>query len=215
MQLPFTTEQFLDVFLQYNESVYPAQAILFLAGLLAAYYAFRPRAFGDRFISGVLAGLWIWMGIAYHLAYFARINPAAILFGILFIVQGILFAVYGAWQQKLSFRMHRGLNGWTGVLVLAYALAGYPALGARMGHHYPAAPTFGLPCPTVLFTFGMLLLCERRVPYLVLVIPFGWSLVGGLAAMHLGMQEDLALPVTGFLGLFLIARQHKSRARES
>lgn len=46
-----------------------------------------------------------------------------------------------------------------------------PSLGVAIGHTYPAQPTFGLPCPTTIFTFGLLLWVRPPVPWSLLVIP--------------------------------------------
>jgi hypothetical protein len=77
MKIPFTTEQFMDVFRAYNQTVYPAQVVLFIIALLIASLAIVPKGQSDRIISYGLAFLWIWMGLVYHLLFFSRINPAA------------------------------------------------------------------------------------------------------------------------------------------
>jgi hypothetical protein len=43
MPLPFTVEQFLDVFRRYNEQVWPAQLALLLLGVGAVVLAARAR----------------------------------------------------------------------------------------------------------------------------------------------------------------------------
>lgn len=41
------------------------------------------------------------------------------------------------------------------MLLILYALIGYPAFGYFAGHHYPSVPVFGVaPCPTTIFTIG-------------------------------------------------------------
>ena len=44
---------------------------------------------------GSLAAMWIWTGVSYHGLFFAPINPLALAFGALFVVQGILFVNKG------------------------------------------------------------------------------------------------------------------------
>ena len=85
-----------------------------------------------------------------------------------------------------------------------YALIVYPALGYWLEHRYPAAPTFGLPCPTTIFTFGILLWTNRRVPFYVLAIPLAWSVMGFWAAISLGITQDLGLLAAGLIGSSLI-----------
>lgn len=60
----------------------PAAAV---AGAVATFtlLAWRGPA-ASRVVSLFLALSWMWMAIAYHLAFFARINPAAMLFAGLF-----------------------------------------------------------------------------------------------------------------------------------
>ena len=80
----------------------------------------------------------------------------------------------------------------------------YPALGDALGHRYPAAPTFGLPCPTTIFTIGLLLWAAHRMPRAVLVIPIVWAVFGFQAAVFLGVREDLGLLVAGASAAMLL-----------
>jgi Family of unknown function (DUF6064) len=57
-------------------------------------------------------------------------------------------------------------------------------------------PTFGLPCPTTIFTAGLLLLAPPHSRS-VAIVPIVWSLIGGSAAFVLGVTADYALPVAG------------------
>lgn len=213
MKLPFSTEQFLEVFQNYNLAVWPAQIILWLLAILVIILAIRPRSFSGKYISGVLAFFWLWMGIVYHLMHFTEINKGAYLFGGLFIIQGILFGIVGVWQNKLAFQFKPNLFGLTGGLLLLYALIIYPLLGYALGHAYPASPTFGLPCPTTIFTFGILLWTDKKLPFFLLIIPLLWSLIGFMAAASLGIKEDIGLLIAGLLAGFLIFRHNKTFAK--
>jgi hypothetical protein len=93
------------------------------------------------------------------------------------------------------------------LLLIAYALIGYPLIGASLGHRYPAAPTFGLPCPTTIFTLGVLVM-GRPVPRHLLLVPVAWAIVGGFAACRLGVAEDSGLPIAAALvTVVLLARR--------
>jgi hypothetical protein len=199
--MPFTTEQFFEVFRRYNEAVWPVQAVLLGLGLAAAYLAFQPRAWSDRFVVVVLAILWMWMGVVYHLVFFRRINPAASLFGILFTLEAILLLRVGLWHGRLRFQPARDWRGIAGGTLLVYGFLLYPLLGRSFGHLYPASPTFGLPCPTTIVTLGLMLWVGRPVPISVLLIPLGWSVVGTTAAFRLGVPADLGLGVAGAVTL--------------
>ena len=202
--IPFTVEQFLSVFERYNVAVWPAQLFLYAIGVLAICLTIQRKADFSRSISLVLSMFWLWMGILYHFWFFSSINRAALLFAAFFVLQGLLFFIAGVYKNNLTFWFRPDLFGVTGGIFLLYALVIYPVLSYWLGHRYPAAPTFGLPCPTTIFTFGMLLWTNRRVPIYLLAIPFGWSLLGISAAISLGMIEDYSLLVAGLVGSSLI-----------
>jgi len=84
MKLPFTIDHFFAVFTSYNESVWPMQILLYLPAIAIIILLFWPRPDSGRIIAAILAFFWVWMGIAYHFAFFAAINPAARLFGSVF-----------------------------------------------------------------------------------------------------------------------------------
>jgi hypothetical protein len=100
-----------------------------------------------------------------------------------------------------------------GVAMIVYALVVYPILGTLAGHGYPQLPTFGLPCPTTIFTFGILLLADGRIPHRLLVIPLLWSCLGAFAALRFGIVEDTGLLLSGILTVISIWLQdHRTGA---
>jgi hypothetical protein len=211
MDVPFTVEQFLDVFGRYNRAVWPMQVGFYAVAALLIALAVRPSPRGDRWIGGLLASLWAWMGIVYHWGFFRPINPAATLFAGLFTLQAVLFGLAGV-RSRLSFRMRMDGYGIAGAIMIGYALVLYPVLGTLAGHVFPRSPTFGLPCPTAIFTFGLLLWADRRVPGWLIAIPAAWSLLGFSAAAQLSITEDYGLLAAGVIGTILILfRNHRSR----
>ena len=154
MKMPFTIEQFMDVFKNYNLSVWPMQIILYLFALVSIILSIKSIKASNRIISILLAFFWLWMGIVYHILNFASINKAAYLFGLLFIIQAFLFLVSGVFKTNLSFKYQSDIYGVFGSIFIAYALVIYPVLGYLFGHIYPSAPIFGVPCPTVTYLKG-------------------------------------------------------------
>jgi uncharacterized protein DUF6064 len=202
--LPFDVAQFFAVFARYNSAVWPAQVILVVLALVAVALALRSRAWSDRAVAGVLGLLWLWMGVVYHWTFFRAINPAATIFGGLFVLEGSALLVSGAVRHDLHFRARRTLLGLVGALLLAFALGVYPLLGYAVGHRYPATPTFGLPCPTTIFTLGLLLWVERPMPNSLFLVPLAWSALGASAALQLGVREDLGLLAAGVVAGLLV-----------
>ena len=197
MNLPFTAEQFFAVFARYNEIVWPMQIVLNAAALLCIGLLFRASARASRAIYLILSLLWAWMAIAYHFAFFAEINPAAWVFGAAFLLGSAAFAGTGVARAGLSFRPMPGVRAVVGAALIVFALVLYPVIGYSIGHRYPSAPTFGLPCPTTIFTLGLLLFSVQPVARCVFVVPLLWAAVGSLAAFQLGVIEDLGLLAAG------------------
>jgi hypothetical protein len=157
-----------------------------------------------RWVSALLALLWLWMAIAYHVTFFVAINRAAVLFAVLFGAQALLFTTSGVWKRSIQFTPRWNLRGVLGATLMLYALVVYPLLGALLGHRYPEAPTFGLPCPTTIFTLALLLWADPTLPRTLLVVPLLWSVIGTSAAFTLGVHEDLGLAVAGVIAATLL-----------
>ncbi len=196
MTLPFTAGEFFDVFAAYNERLWPFALALWLVTACAVVVLARTRSVRPWFIPGLLALHWAWAGLAYHAAFFSRINPAAWMFTGLFVLEAGLFFWYGIVHPR--FQLSRGplfqqVLSW-GLIV--YALL-YPAIARAEGHAFPRLPTFGVPCPTTILTIGFLLAAGRSLPRLVAVIPLMWALIGGSAAFLFGVRADMMLLAAG------------------
>ena len=214
MTIPFTVEQFFDIFGTYNTAIWPAQVLAYIFGLIALGLAIREKKFSSRIISGILALFWIWMGVFYHIGYFSVINPAARIFGLFYVLQGGAFLLIGTISGRLSFRFNYKPLTILGACFILYAMVIYPLLGLAFGHSYPRVPLFGVaPCPTTIFTFGVLLWATKSVPTYLLVIPFLWSIVGMSAALNLRVPQDYGLVVAGVLGTVLILIQNRKVKR--
>lgn len=202
---PFTADVYFSLFETYNAAIWPAQLIAWSLGILALVLVLRQSAGAARVAFAVLAAFWLWNGIAYHLMYFLQINFAALGFGALFALQGILFGGY-ALRGRRSFHFRPDIFGWSGLFLCLFALVGYPLLSWLSGHGWPQLAAFGVaPAPTTIFTFGMLLMLEGRAPLLPAVIPLLWALAGGTAAVFiLRIPEDWSLLLAGIIGFALL-----------
>jgi hypothetical protein len=210
--MPFTAEQFFGVFSAYNASVWPWQFVLALAAAAMAIVAWRRPERASRSVPAFLAVLWIWSAVAYHLTHFARVNPAAYVFGGLFALQGVLW-VWSAARGRLHFEAPGG-TAWTiGAVGIVYSLVIYPLLGTTLGHGYPAAPTFGAPCPSTIFTLGILLWARPPVPMRLVAIPVLWAVLAAPAALGWGVLEDLGMPLMAVAAVVLLGVQNRKGRR--
>lgn len=217
MSLPFTAEQFLSVFERYNRAIGPAPLLAYALAALAIAFAWRGGRAASRGALAILAAFWATNGAGYHLGFFRTVNPAAAAFGALFLVQAAIYAAAAARPGPLALRVRRTPRHALALALAAYAGIVYPLLGAAAGHAWPRGPLLGVaPCPTVIFTFAVLLLAEGTVPVALYAIPFLWSLLGASAAAQLGIREDWGLVVAGIAGTaILVARRRRDGAAEA
>ena len=214
--LPFTIEEFLNVFAQYNQAIWPAQIVAYVLGVVAVIAAVKSFRHSSRLVSGILALVWVWVGIVYFMLHFKTINPPAGVFGAFFVLQGLLFLIFGVFGSRLQFQARPDARGIIGGLFILYAMVIYSVLGYFFGHVYPHSPVFGVaPCPTLLFTFGLLLWTSIRFPWYLLIVPTLWALVGISAAANLGVREDFALPLSWLITIILLIARGRSMAPKS
>jgi hypothetical protein len=212
--LPFTPEQFLSVFVNYNTAIWPVQVGAYLLGCSAIVLLLWKASQADRITAGMLGIMWLWTGIAYHWLFFSTINKAAYLFGTLFVIQGAYLVHSGVYHDRLRFGLESGPTAWVGVALVIYAAILYPLIGMSTGHVYPEMPVFGVtPCPVTIFTLGMFLLTTHAISRWLLVIPFIWSLIGGSAAILLQVPQDWLLLVSGFIAVPLIIARDRTAQR--
>ena len=203
-----------DLFAAYNTAVWPALVVLWIASAVVSVLLLSSRRPPDRWISTLLAAHWIWSAVAYHAVFFTRINPAAWLFAALFVVQAALFFWAGVVQGRLSFTLRR--NAWAVVawLLVAYSLL-YPGINAVQHLTWSRIPTFGVPCPTTIFTAGLLMLA-RGASWRLSIVPVIWTVIGGSAAFLLGVRADYALPIAGMsLVIFTLQKSSARGVREA
>jgi hypothetical protein len=207
--LPFTVEDLLGAFEVYNLAIWPMQVVAYVLGTAAVFLVFRKTARSGRIIAGVLSFLWLFSAGFFIFALVPIYRPAYA-FGALFIIQAAIFLTLVI-KPRLSFACGRDVYAAVGLVFIAFAMIGYPVLGYFIDHRYPRSPPFGLtPCPLSVFTFGLLLLTDSRVPKWVLAIPFLYA-IGGIMPVSIGVLEDLAMIIAGVVGGAMILYRDAKR----
>jgi Family of unknown function (DUF6064) len=204
--MDFTVEQFLDMFHRYNEAIWPMQIVGYAIGLfIVAVIVARLRGSRsfltsptvlDRLVPALLASYWAWLGVVFMWGYQADLSASGRPFGVLFLVGAAAFAVAALVRADLGPGRVQSWRLAIGAGMVVYGMVIYPLLGALVGHTYPSAPVFGVaPCPTTIFTLGVLLCCVRPRWYL-LAVPLIWACIATMAAAKLGITEDFGLIVS-------------------
>lgn len=212
MNKPFSTEQFLNVFKNNDVSFWSMQILLYVSALVIIILAINRKNYSDRIIGLILSFFWLWMGFVCHLINFTSFSTATHIFSILYRVQGLLFLFSGVFRNELSFRYRSDIYGVLGSIFMLYALVFYPLTGYFFRHLYPGTTVFGVPGPITIFTFGILLWSDKKVPPYLLVIPLLWTAAGFREVMDIHVKEDFGLVIAGISGvILLIYRDRKWR----
>jgi hypothetical protein len=209
--LPFTRDQFFDVFAAYISDTWPIAILAYPLAALAVLMARRGTATAGRVAAIILALMWAWVGVVYQGIYFSQINPIARAFAGAFLLQAVLFAVHAIIGRGLEFRPRNRVRAVAGASMILYAMLMYPLVGLAVGERYPAMPLFGVaPCPLLIFTFG-LLLWATRARWCLWIVPLLWAAIGGSAAVLLSVPQDWALPIAALIALGIIRLDRGSR----
>lgn len=211
----FTMHEFLTMIAEYNVRLWPVALIAYAVGIAAVVLVLRKAPFASTFAAGVLALFWLWTGVVFNALVFTALWPAAIVVGVLFVIQAVLLTVSGVMRAQLRFRVTADVFGVAGGLAILYALVGYPAVAALMGRGYPELLLLGMVgCPTVTFTLGWLLWSVRPLPKTVLVIPVFYALMMGGTAASLGIVEDVGLVVAAVVAAGMLLLRDRRVRRE-
>ncbi len=204
--MPFTPEQFLALFASYNAAIFPLQAVtLAAAGLAAALVALRPGRATDAAVAGILAAFSALTGGGYFLLGFTRLSPAGYGFAAIFLAEAALLALAALRPGELRFGGAPRWRAVAGAAIALYGLVAYPLLGLAAR---PAleSPWMGVvPCPTTIFTLGLLLLARTARPARYLAPLIAWSAIGTVAALRLGIREDLGMTVAALVAAASLA----------
>ncbi len=208
MKIPFTTAQFFEVIEKYNIAVFPVQFVFILLGIISLILLHSKRKTENSFTGGFLGILWIWTGIVYHLLYFTAINKAAYVFGGLFIVQGLFFLAETFFRKKLDFEFKGKLMDLIAYFFILFGLIIYSVLIYFLEGSVELTITLGLPCPTTIFTFGLLMLSRINLSKYLLIIPALWTVVGTSAAINFGVYPDYIMALAALTALvYLLGRK--------
>ena len=209
MNTPFTTEQFFSVFDRYNHTIFPVQILLFLLvvfALIAIGSTIRQK---DKIVAGILGILWLWTGIGYHVAFFSGINNVAYGFGLLFILQGLFLLWEGVVLYNLKFVFKMSAQAYFGYFFILYGLIVYPVVGYLVEPNLSRTVSIGLPCPTIILTFGFMLLCDKKFSKYLIIIPSIWAAIGISALIKLGVYQDAMMVIAAIIADVLILRSKK------
>lgn len=199
MKPPFTSEQFLSVFADYNLSVFPMQVLILLLGL-SSYFILRSNyAWKSLFIGIYLGIIWLWVGLVYHIGFFSELNKPAFVFGAFFILQALFIFYELLIRKRIRLSFTRTPFNDIGLFFIFYGLLLYPLINLLSEGTINHTISIGLPCPTTITTAGFLMLNKEKTTWYLFIIPFLWSLVGISAALNFGIYQDFLMLISAII----------------
>ena len=186
--LLFSPRVYWRMFELHNAALWPLHLLMLGASLIIILLIARLRGSSARWIAFILAISWIFVGWSFLWNRYATIHWAAAYTAPALAVDGVMLLMWSL-RDGLAFD-RRGPAGWTGYLILGFALAGQPLLAPLQGRGWASSEVFGIaPDPTAMATLGVLLLARGRLLPLLLPIPVLWCLLSGLTLQTMGEPQ--------------------------
>jgi len=160
----------------------------------------------SRWVGYFLGFVWVWVGSIYHSYYFSAINPLGEIFGQLFILQGCIF-ILETYIGKLDFTYNQSFKHKIGLSFIIFGLIIYPIISWMIEGSLMRVISFGLPCPTVIFTFGLLMLSGSKFRKYTLIIPVIWAIIGTSAAYYFGVYQDVMLIISAVTAFVFLTKK--------
>ncbi|MFX1318166.1 MAG: DUF6064 family protein [Promethearchaeota archaeon] len=207
---------FLSMML-YNATFGLMIIVTVILGVIAVLFALKKTSHSGQLISGILAFLWLWVGIVYGFLWCGfwilitfreaagSIPGFGYFYGVIFTLQGVLFWYYGVYHKFLSFKFKSNLLGVTGFVLIIFAIAFYWYVGVITGYPFPFYPVFGTaPAPVVILTVGLFLWADKRILPILLLIPTIQGLFGFMPSLGFGIYADIVMFLSAFICIYLI-----------
>ena len=220
--LLFSPEVYFRSLILYNAKLWPAQIIALIAGLCLLWICIKGPRGGVYLISGILALAWASCGVLFHLQHFHDINWLATIYGWMFVLEGFLIILWClCLPEKFEIFTKTIDHSWAkwfvfGNLLSLIAVCAFPFITLLDGQALKGGQLFALfPAPTILATLGVAF-CLRKIPLILLLIPFIYTIIGFLTADMLGsIMSYIYLMIMGILVLYVIIRIKSKRKNNS
>lgn len=186
--VPYSLGAWHALLAQYNAALWPAQPAVFAASLVLLWRIAQPATSetptAARLSAAVLALAWAVIGWAFMVERFMSLNWVAGYFGIAFLTQAMLLALFGAVRLRLRPGGVPALRT-LGALVLGYAIIVQPLVEPLLwGRPWMASELFGIgPTPTAIGTIGWALTRTGPVGWLLLPVPVLWLAFIGVSGL--------------------------------
>ena len=182
-------------------------------GVVDLAFLRRPTGARGRWIAAILAGCWLWVGIAFHAHRYATISTVAVYFAAGFGLEAALLIWIGIVRNRLSFECVAGPASRTGLGLFLFALAIQPLAGPLLHRGWRQVEIFGVaPDPTAVATLGVLLLAHGRGRWVLFLVPALWCAISGATLLAMKAPDFWIAPLAAVLTVALAIRQTRRRS---
>ena len=172
----FSESAYYRQFELYNQAIWPLHILAVIISLIMLYTLWIRPVWSGRFISAVLMVGWTWVAYAFLYQRFYQIHVVAHWYALAFVIQSMLIAWYGLYENRLAQITANRIRLTVGYTMLSISLFVYPFLALMADRSWRQAELFALtPDPTAIATIAILLL--YRTPVVLFVIPVLWLLI--------------------------------------
>jgi hypothetical protein len=192
----------------YNTGIFPMQVVsLIVAIALTCLVSARPGTKASIMMKGYLSFTYAWIvGVYYLLFGQSSFSIGRLINSVLFSLVAVAFAAdIFVGRTEFGLPKEKGKRYITFTLVVL-ALVVYPLLDWALGHPYPEVLMFGVvPCPTIIFSIGLLAAAAPKVDktvYILLLLPgLGFGISGPIL---FDFFVDFLLLGVGIYGLVVL-----------
>ncbi len=213
MKTSLSLENVIQLFYEYSSSVWPSQFLFYLLAGLIIYLSLNQYKYSSIIINSGLAFFWLWTGSIYYFLFYSELSHLGYAIGSVFMMEGIFFIVFGVSKKWITYKFEKNFTGFLGIGLILYSCIIYPLMGLFFERSYAYLLSFILPVPITIFTFGMFLFSERKLPFFFVVIPFIWAILSFYSSVKFWLIEDMFLIIVAVVSLFIITKKEDSRQK--
>lgn len=191
--IPFTADVYFRLLERTGEALWPLHLLTLALGACALFLATAGR---PRIACFLMAPPWAFVGVAFFAHRYSELNWAGHYASRAFLAEAAILALVAVTGRGTAGpRQHKSAAGFTGVLIVAFSLVGYPLMAPLMGHGWYRAEILGIhPDPTAIATLGLALITLRGTAiWVAAIIPALWIAFSGLTLLVLDAPQAIAL----------------------
>ena len=172
----FSESAYYRQFELYNQAIWPLHILTVIISLIILYALWKRPVWAGRYVSAVLMLGWIWVAYAFLYQRFNQIHVVAHWYALAFVIQSVLIAWYGLYENRLAQLTANRLRLTLGYTLLSISLFVYPFIAVMADRSWRQSEMFALsPDPTAIATLAVLLV--YRAPIVLCMIPLLWLLI--------------------------------------